>query len=85
MLRRFDVHRASTVEEALDLRQRYGDDAALYAGGTELLMAMKLGVARWPHLIDVKPIASLHEIGVTPSALRIGATVTHWTVERDFS
>ncbi len=83
MLRRFDLHRAMSVEEVIDLRRRYGDDSALYAGGTELLMAMKLGVARWRHLIDVKPIASLREIRATPTALRIGATVTHWTLERD--
>jgi carbon-monoxide dehydrogenase medium subunit len=83
VLRRFDLHRAASVEEAIDLRTRFGDDAAVYAGGTELLMTMKMGVARWPHLIDVKPIAALREISVTPAVLRIGATVTHWTLERD--
>ena len=83
MLRRFDVHKATSVAEAVDLRQRFGDDAAVYAGGTELLLAMKMGVARWPHLIDVKPIALLREITVTKDTLRIGATVTHWTIERD--
>jgi len=60
-----------------------GEDAAVYAGGTELLLAMKLGVARWPHLIDVKPIASLREINATKDTLRIGATATHWDIERD--
>ena len=82
MLRRFDVHRVSSVEEAIDLRLRFGEDAALYAGGTELLLAMKLGVARWPHLIDVKPIAALGEVTATGSVLRIGATATHWVLER---
>jgi carbon-monoxide dehydrogenase medium subunit len=85
VLRRFDLHRAASIEEAIDLRTRFGDDAAVYAGGTELLMTMKMGVARWPHLIDVKPIAALREIAVTPASLRIGATVTHWTLERDAS
>lgn len=83
MLRRFEVHRAASVEEAIELRRRFGDDAALYAGGTELLMAMKLGLARWPHLIDVKPIAELREVAATPTTLRIGATATHRTLERD--
>ncbi len=66
----------------MELRQRFGEDAAIYAGGTEILLAMKLGVARWPHLIDVKPIASLGEISATKDTLRIGATATHWTIER---
>ena len=83
MLRRFDVHRVTSVAEAVELRRRYGEDAAVYAGGTELLLAMKMGVARWPHLIDVKSIASLGEISATKDALRIGATVTHWMLERD--
>jgi aerobic carbon-monoxide dehydrogenase medium subunit len=83
VLRRFDVHKAASVAEAVALRQRYGDDAAIYAGGTELLLAMKLGVARWPHLIDVKPIAPLRQVSATAEFLRIGATVTHWDLERD--
>jgi carbon-monoxide dehydrogenase medium subunit len=83
VLRRFDVHRATSVAEAVALRQRYGEGAAIYAGGTELLLAMKLGVARWPHLIDVKPIGALRGITATPELLRVGATVTHWELERD--
>ena len=83
MLRRFDVHRATSVKEAVQLRGLLGEDAAIYAGGTELLLAMKLGVARWPHLIDVKPIAPLRAISATPDTLRIGATATHWDIERD--
>ena len=83
VLRRFDVHRATSVAEAVALRQRFGEDAAIYAGGTELLLAMKLGVARWPHLIDIKPIAALRTVAVAGRVLRIGATVTHWDLERD--
>lgn len=83
MLRRFEVHRAATVAEAIGLRARYGDDAALYAGGTELLTAMKMGVARWAHLIDVKPIEELRRIEATTDAVRIGAGATHRSIERD--
>lgn len=83
VLRRFDVHKVTSVAEAVALRQRYGEDAAVYAGGTELLLAMKLGVARWPHLIDIKPIAALRTLSVMQDVLRIGATVTHWDLERD--
>ncbi len=83
MLRRFDVHKVTSVKEAVQLRRLFGEDAAVYAGGTELLLAMKLGVARWPHLIDVKPIPSLSGISATKDTLRIGATATHWDIERD--
>jgi carbon-monoxide dehydrogenase medium subunit len=83
MLRRFDVHKATSVAEAIALRTRFGDDAAIYAGGTEILLAMKMGVARWPHLIDIKPITSLRSVSLTNATLRIGATATHWDLERD--
>lgn len=83
MLRRFEVHRPTTVAEAIALRTRFGDDAAIYAGGTELLLAMKLGVARYAHLIDVKHIPALRGVSVERNVVRIGATVTHWDLERD--
>jgi carbon-monoxide dehydrogenase medium subunit len=83
VLRRFDVHRVASVAEAIALRQRYGDDASVYAGGTEILLAMKLGVARYAHLIDIKPISSLRGIAVRDGTLSIGATSTHWDLERD--
>ena len=65
------------------MRARFGDDAAIYAGGTELLLAMKLGVARYAHLIDVKHIPQLRGVGLAKNVVRIGATVTHWDLERD--
>jgi len=83
MLRRFEVKRATSVAEAVDLRRRYGSDGALYAGGTELLVAMKMGLARWPVLIDVKHIPALRGVTRTDGVLRIGAAVTHWELERD--
>src|SRR5437763_17200593 len=83
MLRRLEVHRATSVDEAIALRTKLGDHAAIYAGGTELLLAMKMGVARWPHLIDVKAIPALGRITATNDALRIGATATHWDIERN--
>ncbi|MBI2773863.1 MAG: FAD binding domain-containing protein [Chloroflexi bacterium] len=83
MLRRFELHRATSVDEAIALRRDLGDGAAVYAGGTEILMTMKMGIARWPHLIDVKPIPELHGITVSGGMLRIGAAVAHWDLERD--
>lgn len=44
---------------------------------------MKMGVARWRQLIDLKPIAALRRIERADGVLRIGAGVTHWTLERD--
>ena len=35
---------------------RYGEDAAVICGGTELLLLMKLGFAAYGHLVDIKGI-----------------------------
>ena len=43
MLRPFTLHRPGTAEEACALLADLGEDAVPYAGGTELLLLMKLG------------------------------------------
>ena len=50
----FELHRPQTVEEATELASRYGEDAAFYCGGTELLLLLKLGFASFGHLVDLK-------------------------------
>jgi carbon-monoxide dehydrogenase medium subunit len=79
----FDLHRARSVEEASELLDRYGDDAALYCGGTELLLLLKLGFAAFGHLIDVKGIDELRGVRAENGAIVIGAGVTHRALERD--
>ena len=80
MLSPFHIHQPATVEEASDLLARHGpDEAAVYAGGTELLLLLKEGLAHYRHLVDVKTSPGLAEISVDADqrSLRIGALVTH--------
>jgi carbon-monoxide dehydrogenase medium subunit len=79
----FELHRVSTVEEATEQLAEHGDDAALYCGGTELLLLLKLGFASVGHLIDVKGIEEICGVRADDGALVIGAGVTHREVERD--
>ena len=58
-----------------------GDDAAAYCGGTELLLAMKLGLASYEHLVDLKRVDGLRGITADGGAVRIGATATHHEIE----
>ena len=59
-----------------------GEKARLYAGGTELLLAMKHDLLRYEHLIDVKTIAGLSKIELKNGSLMIGCTATHRAIER---
>ena len=77
----FELHRPTTVEDAVRLRGELGDSATFYAGGTELLLAMKMGVLDYEHLVDVKRIESLRGIDASDGELRIGATMTHREIE----
>jgi len=84
MLRPFELVRPETLEEVGALLAEHGDEAALYAGGTELLLLMKAGLVRPRVLVDLKRIPGLADI--TPDAdggVRIGATARHAAVERD--
>ncbi len=78
----FSVHRPGSVAEASRLLADLGDDAAAYCGGTELLLAMKLGLASYEHLVDLKRVDGLR--GITAGqdgTLRIGAAATHYQIE----
>ncbi|MDF2762710.1 MAG: carbon monoxide dehydrogenase [Thermomicrobiales bacterium] len=63
---------------------RFGPDAAVYAGGTELLIVMKERLAHFPHLIDIKRIPGLKEIDFDAERreLSVGAATTHRDLER---
>jgi carbon-monoxide dehydrogenase medium subunit len=81
---RFDFHRPDTLAGAIALLARHGDEASPYAGGTELLIALKARVARFAHLVDIKRIAELK--GVTARAdggVSIGALCTHHQLAHD--
>jgi aerobic carbon-monoxide dehydrogenase medium subunit len=77
----FTVHRPRSVSEASGLLAELGDEAAAYCGGTELLLAMKLGLADYAHLVDLKRVDGLREIGRHDGSLRIGAGTTHHEIE----
>jgi len=78
----FDLHRAESVDEAKELLERYGEDAAVICGGTELLLLLKLGFAAYGHLVDIKPIGELGGIRAENGAIVVGSTVTHREIER---
>jgi carbon-monoxide dehydrogenase medium subunit len=82
MLRPFRIHQPATVAEASAMLAVYGDGAALYAGGTELIPIMKEGLTPVDHLIDLKTIDGLDAITAAGGILSIGALATHRQIER---
>ena len=81
-LSRFEIHQPASVLEASQMLAQYGEEAGIYAGGTELLLAMKHSALNYRHLIDLKVVPGLSSIDVRDGALAIGATSTHRSIER---
>ena len=77
----FELHRPSSVAEASELLDRLGDEAAVYCGGTELLLVAKLGFTDFKALVDVKGIPELSGVSANGELL-IGGAVTHRELER---
>jgi carbon-monoxide dehydrogenase medium subunit len=82
MLRPFRVLQPASVSEACAELARLGEDARVYAGGTELILLLRLGLVQYTHLVDVKRLPALSELAWNGQAMHIGAAVTHRRLER---
>ena len=82
MLRPFRLEEPESVKEASESLARYGDSAKIYAGGTELLLAMKEGLIHFECLVNVKKIPGLDQVTQDNGSLRLGALSTHRQLER---
>jgi len=81
MLRRFRLEEPESVAEAAELLGRFGESAKVYAGGTELLLAMKEGLVQYERLINVKKLTGLSDVTTADGTLVIGALCTHHQLE----
>jgi carbon-monoxide dehydrogenase medium subunit len=81
LLPRFAFDEPETVGEASALLREHGEAAAFYAGGTELLLAMKLRILRYARLVSLKRIRGLDAIRGEGGALVLGALATHHAIE----
>lgn len=74
----FEIVTPRTVEEALSVLLIDPERSMVYAGGTELVLAIKQGLIDPGTLVDIKKIPALGGIRETDEgALEIGAAVTH--------
>src|SRR5512132_3926956 len=73
----FGYFAAHSVEEALQLLTKHGEDAKLLAGGHSLIPAMKLRLAAPRTLIDIGSVSGLRDIRLDGEALAIGALTVH--------
>ncbi len=77
----FEYHAPRTLEEALRLVERHGDEAKLLAGGHSLLPLMKLRLAAPRFVIDLGRLRGMSYIREEGGRIVIGALTTHAEVE----
>jgi carbon-monoxide dehydrogenase medium subunit len=74
----FEYERATSVDQAIDLLERLGEEARLIAGGHSLLPMMKLRLANLEYVIDINDLHDeLGYVRVGTDEVRIGAMTRH--------
>jgi len=62
-MKKISIYRPATVDDAIDILTRHGTEAAVYAGGTDLLVRLKNRLKQAPTcLVDIKRIDNLRYI-----------------------
>ncbi len=77
----FEYFQPRTLDEAVSLLSRHGEDAKVLAGGHSLIPAMKLRLAQPKTIIDLGRITGLNYIRETDRHIAIGAMTTHYDIE----
>jgi carbon-monoxide dehydrogenase medium subunit len=77
----FEYFAPKSLDEALRLVERHGDEAKLLAGGHSLLPLMKFRLSAPRYVIDIGRVRSLRSIREEAGKLVIGALATHHDVE----
>ena len=78
----FDYHRPGTLDEAVGLLSRHGDQAKVLSGGMSLLPMLKLRLGSFAHLVDIGRIPGLEYIKEDGGFLKIGGATRQATLER---
>ena len=82
----FEFHNPASLDDALQMLERYGEDARLMAGGTALVLQMKQRFAQPAHVIGLRSLAAfspeqaegggLGAVEETGEVLRVGSLCT---------
>ena len=76
----FEYAKPSSIKETLELLSKYGENAKIIAGGTDLANMLKQGFPVPELMIDIKGLSELDQIKLTDGELYIGSLVTFSTI-----
>jgi xanthine dehydrogenase iron-sulfur cluster and FAD-binding subunit A len=77
-MKTFQYTTVSTIEEAVSLLAEHGKDAAVLAGGTDLMIEFRRSAAKIPKIvIDISRVRELGGITESPSGILLSPLTTH--------
>ena len=74
-LGRFAYHAPATLDEATEILEEKGSDAAVLAGGQSLVPVLAMRIAQPEHVVDINRVHGLDAIARTNGTVSIGALV----------
>lgn len=83
LVQAFSYSEPSNLKEAVSLLSNLGSKARVVAGGTDLLVQMKMERLNPIHLVSLRSIPGLSEISISKAGLRIGACASIRSLSRD--
>ena len=78
-----DYYRPQTLEEAVTLLDRSPENTKILAGGTDLIIQMRLRETKPDYLLDLGGINYLKEVTIKDNCLIIGSMATFNQLQRD--
>jgi 4-hydroxybenzoyl-CoA reductase subunit beta len=82
MLNRFEYIKPTSVDEIIVFLEKYGKEAKILAGGTDLLVQIKKKRISPRYLIDLMGISELGQISEAKGEIRLGSAVTLASLEK---
>jgi len=73
----FNYHRPESLQAAIALLSKFGDDASIMAGGQSLIPMLKMRIGEMAELVDIGHLPDLNHIEQRGETLHIGALATH--------
>ena len=81
-IRFFEYFEPTSIKEAVSLLQKYGAEAKIVDGGTDLVPQLKTREIEPNYVVDISRIKDLNYINDCREDLRIGAVTTHDALRR---
>jgi carbon-monoxide dehydrogenase medium subunit len=78
----FEYFAPKSINEALKLLDKHGDDCKILSGGHSLIPVLKLRLASPAVIVDIGRIKELKQIKIEKDMIRLGANTTHAEIAR---